>query len=135
MKKIIFILFAFILFSCSVEDDNLDTHFEIIPVESAVLPDEFVLGNLHLITLTYLRQSTCHAYNDIYYVADSNERTVAVINIVFDSNGNCEEISDELEASFNFRATDPGSYIFKFWQGTDDDGEDLYLTVEVPVVE
>ncbi len=135
MKKIIFILFTFILFSCSVEDDSLDTHFEIIPVESAILPDEFVLGNLHLIKLTYLRPSTCHAYNDIYYVTESNERTVAVINIVFDSNGNCEEISDELEASFNFRATRPGSYIFKFWQGTDDDGEDLYLIVEVPVVE
>jgi len=135
MKKIIFILLTFILFSCSVENDNIDTHFEIIPVESAILPDEFVLGNLHLIQLTYFRPSTCHAYNNIYYVADSNERTVAVMTKVFDSNGNCEEISTELEASFDFRATELGSYIFKFWQGTDDDGEDLYMIVEVPVVE
>jgi len=135
MRKIIFILLPFILFSCSLEDNSLDTYFELVPVESAVVPDEFVLGNLHLITLTYIRQTTCHAFNDIYFVADSNERTVAVTNIVYDSNGNCEEISDELETSFNFRATELGSYIFKFWKGKDDDGEDLYMTVEVPVVE
>ena len=135
MRKIIFTLLPFILFSCSLEDNSLDTYFELVPVESAVVPDEFVLGNLHLITLTYIRQTTCHAFNDIYFVADSNERTVAVTNIVYDSNGNCEEISDELETSFNFRATELGSYIFKFWKGKDDDGEDLYLTVEVPVIE
>jgi len=135
MRKIIFILLPFILFSCSLEDNSLDTYFELVPVESAVVPDEFVLGNLHLITLTYIRQTTCHAFNDIYFVADSNERTVAITNIVYDSNGNCEEISDELETSFNFRATELGSYIFKFWKGKDDDGEDLYMTVEVPVVE
>ena len=123
MRKIIFILLPFILFSCSLEDNSLDTYFELVPVESAVVPDEFVLGNLHLITLTYIRQTTCHAFNDIYFVADSNERTVAVTNIVYDSNGNCEEISDELETSFNFRATELGSYIFKFWKGKDDDGE------------
>ena len=134
MKKILFILLTLILFSCSVEDDNLDTHFEIIPVESAVLPDEFVLGNLHLIQLTYIRPSTCHAYNDIYYVSESNERTVAVMTKIFD-NGDCEEISTVLEASFDFRATELGSYIFKFWKGTDDEGEDIYMTVEVPVVE
>ena len=133
MKKILFILLTVTLYSCSISDDSLDTHFEILPIESAILPGEFVLGEIHLIELTYLRPSTCHAYNNIYYVADSNERTVAIVTRVFDGNTNCEEISTELEASFNFKATERGSYIFKFWQGTIDD-EDVYLTVEVPVI-
>jgi len=133
MKKILFILFAFILYSCSISDDGVNTHFEILPVESAILPDVFVLGEIHPIELTYIRPSTCHAYNNIYYVADANERTVAIVTQVFDSNNNCEEIATELEVSFNFRATELGSYIFKFWQGTVDD-EDVYMIVEVPVV-
>lgn len=133
MRKILFVLLTFTLYSCSVSDDWLDTYFEIVPVESAILPEEFVLGEIHLIELTYLRPSTCHAYNNIYYVTDSNERTVAVVTKVFDRN-NCEEISTELEASFNFKPTELGSYIFKFWQGTIDD-EDLYLIIEVPVVQ
>ncbi|MFD2822457.1 hypothetical protein ACFS5M_02175 [Lacinutrix iliipiscaria] len=134
MKKILFILFALSLYSCSLGDDGINTHTELLPVESAILPEEFILGNLHLIKLTYLRPSTCHAYNDIYYVADSNERTVAIVTTVFENN-DCEEISAELEAEFNFRATELGSYIFKFWQGTDDTGEDLFVTYEIPVVE
>jgi len=135
MRKILFILIALSLYSCSLSDDGTDTHTEILPVESAILPDEFVLNNLHLIRLSYIRPSTCHAYNDIYYVANSNERTVAVVTTVFDSNDDCQEISTVLEASFDFRATELGSYIFKFWQGTNDEGEDLYMTYEVPVVE
>ena len=47
------------------------------------------------------------------------------------------QVEDELEwrTMFFECKKDFGSYIFKFWQGTDDNGEDLYLTVEVPVVE
>ena len=125
----------FILYSCSLGDDSLDTHFEIIPVESVSMPDEFILDEIHLIELTYFRPSTCHAFNNIYYVAESNERTVAVVNIVFDSNDNCEEILIESEASFNFKPTELGPYIFKFWQGKNDDGEDLYMIVEIQVIQ
>jgi len=135
MKKILFILLTFVLYSCSISDDSLNTHYEILPVESAVVPEEFVLNEIYPIELTYLRPSTCHAFNNIYYVAESNERTVAIVTKVFNSNSNCEEISTELEASFNFQPTEIGSYIFKFWQGTNDADEDLFLTIEVPVIE
>lgn len=111
MKKILFILFTFILYSCSVGDDGLNSHYEIIPVESAILPEELVLGEIYLIELTYLRPTTCHSFNNIYYVADSNERTVAIVTKVYDGSNNCEETLTELEASFNFKPTERGSYI------------------------
>jgi hypothetical protein len=40
-----------------------------------------------------------------------------------------------VDATFNFIVTSNGTYIFKFWQGEDDNGNDLYYIVEVPVVE
>ena len=138
MKKLLICLFAILIFSCSLDDDTPITHVEILPVESAILPDEFILGQVYEITLTYLRPSTCHAFRDIYYEPYLNERTVAIVTTVFDSNTNCEEISTELETSFNFKATNTGSYIFKFWQGentVDALSEGTYLTIEVPVVE
>ena len=89
--------------------------------------------------MTYLRPTTCHAFSDIYFLSDSNERTVAVISNFFTSNAPCDEIFTELQTSFDFKVTDPGpgldSYIFRFWQGEDDNGQDMFLTIEVPVVE
>ena len=135
MKKLLICLFTLSIFSCSIGDDTPDTHFEILPVESIVIPEEFDLGVTYEIMLTYIRPSTCHAFNDIYYVAELNERTVAIVTTVFNGGNNCEEIATELETSFNFKATSSGSYIFKFWQGEDDNGEDQYLTIEVPVID
>ena len=123
------------MFSCSTDDDSLVTQFELIPVESAEVPEEFILGNSYRIDLTYLRKTTCHAYNSIYFRTEGNERTVAVVNTVFVSNGDCEELNSELEASFHIDVLQLGSYVFKFWKGTDESGEDIYDIVEVPVLE
>ena len=135
MKKILFILLLFVMFSCSSDDDNLETRFELIAVESAEVPEEFILGNSYRIDMTYFRKTTCHAYNSIYFRTEGNERTVAVINTVFESNGNCEDLNTELEAFFHIDVLQPGSYVFKFWKGTDESGEDIYDIVEVPVLE
>ena len=135
MRKIIVYLSLILAFSCSLNDDAQDYHFEILPVESVIIPNEFVLGEVYEITLTYIRPSNCHAFNDIYYARELNERTVAIIAIVFTNNGNCEEIEDELEATLSFKPTNNGSYVFKFWQGEDGNGEDQYLIVEVPVID
>jgi len=78
-------------------------------------------------------------FYDLYYVAHSNIRTIAVINKVITSNGNivCENLTNELEEkSFNFVVNqNGGNYVFKFWQGEDENGEDIYLVFEVPVVQ
>lgn len=136
MKKLLVLCLTLIICaSCSVDDDNTSYSFEILPVESVDIPDEFIMGEVYPITVSYFRPSSCHAFKEFYYLKENNERTVAPITYVFDQN-DCETIDDDLvEATFNFQVTSNGSYIFKFWQGEDDDGETQYLTIEVPVVE
>lgn len=135
MKKILALFLILILFaSCSV-DDGTDFSFEVLPVESVDIPDEFELGETYPITVSYLRPSTCHSFKEFYYLKENNERTVAAINIVFEDNS-CNTLEDFLvEETFNFIVISNGSYIFKFWQGEDPSGEDQYLTIEVPVIE
>lgn len=136
MKRLLILLFALAtLLSCSVGDDSPNTYMEILPVESASLPDEFERGEVYEISLTYLRVSNCHTFSDIYYTKEANKRTVAIVATVFVNNENCISSNDELETSFNFEVTNSDSYIFKFWQGEDEYGEDQYLIVEVPVVD
>ncbi|RED48891.1 hypothetical protein [Seonamhaeicola aphaedonensis] len=136
MKRVIMLCLTLLLFTaCSVNDDDVNYSFEILPVESVDIPSEFVLGEVYPITISYFRPSTCYAFNDFYYQKELNERTVAPVNYVFDRN-DCKNLNDELvEATFNFIVTSNGSYLFKFWQGEDSNGESIFLTVEVPVVE
>lgn len=134
MKKILAILLLVSILSCSVSDDSLRSHTEILPIESVNMPDEFLVNHSHPIELLYYLPSSCHAFNDIYYTINENERTVAIVSRVFETNG-CEEIITEIETSFNFRPTELGTYIFKFWQGEDVNGDDQYYIVEIEVVE
>lgn len=134
MKRILFIcITVFVLLSCSLDDDNID--FEFIPIEEVVIPESFTLGEVYQIDVTYFRPTTCHAFHDLYYVAEENQRTVAVINIIYD-NLNCQPITDQLmETSFNFHVAYDQTYVFKFWQGLDENEDDIFLTYEVPVIE
>lgn len=137
MKKLL-VLCLTVIFSasCSIDDDGTSFSFEILPVESVDIPEEFMMGEVYPITVSYYRPTTCHAFKEFYYFKENNERTVAPITYVFDQS-DCETIIDDdlVEATFNFQVTSNGSYIFKFWQGDDENGETQYLIIEVPVVE
>lgn len=134
LKIFIAILSIVLFFSCS-NDSRTNYHFELLKVESAVLPDTLILGQTHKLKVMYYRPTTCHGFNNFYYTKNFNIRTIAVESIVVEQN-DCLELTDELrEASLNFFVTDPGSYIFKFWQGKDENGKDLFLEYEIPVKE
>ena len=135
MKKLILLCAVmFSLASCSLDDSN-EYYNEILPIKSVVIPEEFVIGKVYPITVKYTRPAGCYAFYDFYYTRELNQRTVAVINSVF-PNQNCGLSEEaEVEATFNFKVTSNGTYVFKFWQGKDESGTDLYYIVEVPVVE
>jgi len=139
MKKLLFIGFVLVsLWSCSTDDSTVeDFHFEILPIESVTMPDVMYYNEVYIINYTYLKPSTCHIFNDLYYISESNVRTVAVINTVLTNveNVTCEPLTNELEErSFTFYCNSTsGSFIFKFWQGVDENEEDTYLVYEVPI--
>lgn len=143
MKKLL--LFSFLIClvsSCGPKDDNsLNFYYETLPIESVDMPDEFVFGSTYQITMTYLKPSNCHLFNDFYYVSEQNQRTIAIITTVFPDQ-DCQIYNNQIEeVSFNFQVNsiDQTSsfepYVFRFWQGEDENGNDTYYVIEVPVVE
>ena len=133
MKKLLVLCLALTFASCSVDDDSTNYSFEVLPVESVDIPDAFTLGEVYPITVSYYKPSSCHFFREFYYLKENNERIVAPIDYVFEEN-DCQNLTDELvEETFNFVVTSNGSYIFKFWQGEDANGDDKYLIIEVPV--
>lgn len=137
MKRILlFIALAAILHSCSLDDNNPSNFsFEILPIETYEMPDEFQAGETYAITVGYTKPSDCYEFNDFYFLSNNNERTIAVINSV-NNDLNCAADPTSDEATLNFFVNGNfDHYVFKFWQGTDSGGNDTYIIVEVPVVD
>jgi len=138
MKKVLLLGLILVSFwSCSTDDaTNEEFNFEILPVDSVTMPERMHYNDVYTIDYTYFKPSSCHFFNDLYYITEGNNRTIAVINTVLtDTDVICEPFTDELiERSFTFYCgKSSGTYIFKFWQGENEDGEDLYLVYEIPV--
>lgn len=142
MKKLIlFCLMITAFWSCSVDDTTEpNATFEILPILSAEMPETVRYNELYTISYTYAKPTTCHSFNDLYYISQGEFRTVAVITSVLPVTGNvvCESLSQQEgteQGSFAFLVEDTfGTYIFKFWQGVNEEsGEDQYLVFEVPI--
>jgi len=133
MKSFFICLIALMTFSCSIDnEENINSYIEVLPIVSVSMPEYFEHGETYQIDITYLAPTNCHYFNDIYYDLEGNTSHVAILNTVVD-NGNCETTNLEDQTSFNFEANTTGLHIFKFWQGEDENGQDMYLLMEVTV--
>ncbi|MDO5979541.1 hypothetical protein [Flavivirga spongiicola] len=121
--------------SCSTDDDNdHDYHLEYVNVISAELPDEFNHGSTYKIEVTIALPNSCYFYYDQYdYIYDGTTRLIYPIGHV-DDGASCNQIITETTFSIPVEVLQSEPYIFKFYQGKDPDGEDMFLTIEVPVI-
>ena len=134
MKKIVLLtLFLFTLVGCSIDDDQPNYSYEVLPIDSYTLPQSFTLGQTYEIKLKYIKPSNCHSFQGIYYDKELNIRTIGIQTTVLEST-DCKPLTTEpIEVSFNFYVTNTGSYIFKFYKGEDANGENIFEEVEIPV--
>ncbi|MCA0933052.1 hypothetical protein LCM02_11360 [Lutimonas saemankumensis] len=133
LKKIFFVIFAVITMASCSDDDSYEYHYELLPVEDAQVPEVFEYGKIYDLTVTYLLPDDCYVNNDILYEYENTSRNIAVVSLVIESN-DCEDLELEQELTFRVHALQKNPYIFNFWQGDDENGEPIYLTVEVPVI-
>ncbi len=131
------IILSCCLTSCLDDDDaGINFFYELVPIQEVDIPDQFTRGEDYEITVSYFRPSDCHSFSGFDYNRLSNERTVSIVNVVVNDRV-CENLeeTDLIEVSLNFLVGFEDSYIFRFWQGRNDQGENQFLTIEVPVVE
>ena len=133
MKGIFFVIFSFIIFVSCSNDDGPTYHYELLAIEEVILPENFEYGKIYEVSLKYIQPDDCYISSDVLYEYDNDIRNVAVISTVLDDK-NCFPSEFEDNISFKVQALQEETYIFKFWQGEDDNGEPIYLVKEVPVV-
>lgn len=120
--------------SCSDDDDNdHDYHLEYVNTISADLPDEFYYGSFYDIEVTIeLPNSSYYHYGQFDYFYEGTSRLIYPIAHVDNGIGYNPSIR-ETTFSIPIHVLQDEPYIFKFYQGEDSDGEDKFLTIEVPV--
>ena len=104
-------------------------------IDSVDIPAEFTLGETYPITIHYTAPTSCYLFNYFYYEKDLNIRTIAIENAIANRN-NCQDLNAENSLksyTFNFYVTSNGSYIFKFYQGKNSEGNSIFLEYEIPV--
>lgn len=139
MKKIALLLLAVItVSSCSLDEDEPQFYYEVLPVESFTVPEIINFGQTYEVKLTYNRPSDCHFYESCYYKTELYSTIVGIQTYVLDRE-DCQILENEepIEASFNFRVESDKyisqPYKFKFYKGTDVNGHDIFEEVEIPV--
>lgn len=133
VKRLFFVIFAVVLFVSCSDDDDSSYHYELLTVEDALVPEEFVFGEIYDLSVKYLVPDNCYINSDVLYEYDQDARNIAVISLVA-NNDNCDVLDLEQELTLKVQALQSSPYIFRFWQGDDENGEPIYLIVEVPVV-
>jgi len=133
VKRVFFIIFNFIIFVSCSNDDGPTYHYELLAIDEVDLPEEFEYGKTYEVSLKYIVPDDCYISSDVLYEYDHDMRNVAVNTTVLDDK-ECFPVDFEDEISFKVQALQTKTYIFKFWQGEDENGEPIYLIKEVPVI-
>lgn len=136
MKKYLLLLLISITFAgCSLEEENVrNVVYKMVPVESVIVPEEFVQGEEYTIVMNYRLPTNCHSFYGTEYELDQSTAYFGILT-AYTERQECQDISSEIiQASFQFTATRSEKYTFKFWKGVDEEGNVLYLTKEIPVI-
>lgn len=144
MKKLAFLIVcAFIFTACEIDDDGPSIETVYAKVVNAELPDHFEEGEIYEVDVTYLLPDACHndvglhvrrasqsgeGYRQIYVFAIASHDPMLT---------ECTRTEEDLEVTRNFTITidDSAPFTFYLWTGVDENNENVYTQIEVPVVE
>lgn len=132
MKKfIVLFLSVFTFYSC-LKDDGPNIRYEFLKVDSATTPENFTFGEVDTIKIKYTLPNSCYSFNGLFYQKRDTTRIIAGTAIVDLENACTEHIRQE-EYAFTVEVLQEKDYVFKFWKGKNDIGEDIYDEVIIPV--
>jgi len=132
-KSLIITIVIFTLFSCSIDDDSSNLSIETLPIKEAIVPTEFIFGESYTLKVIYDLPSGCHSFYDLFYQYEGTARIVAINSIVDNNQTGCTLALIEKEYTFIVNVRQQEDYTFKFWKGTDGNGDDIFEEIVVPV--
>jgi len=123
-----------LLSACDIGEDEVSYHFVSLTTVAVDMPEEFRLNETYEIGVTVLEPNGCTEFAGFDILPeDTTVRRVVAIGTEQDDVA-CTEVLSEVATSFDFICLYPGTYVFRFWTGKNDEGVDQFMEFEVPVV-
>ncbi|PQJ80022.1 hypothetical protein [Polaribacter porphyrae] len=133
MKKVLLFIFGLLLFyACSVDNDQPNFRYELLTVDDYIVPTSFTFGQQDTIKVKYSLTNGCYSFDNIYYQYQDTARIVAVRAFVM-LDETCTDVVTEGIFDLIVTPIQRQDYLFKFWKGTDSNGENIFEEVVVPV--
>lgn len=134
MKKLGLLLLIFtgiVIASC---DPGSEEHAEYVlaPIEDVTMATSYKVDSISEIMVRYKRPDDCHIFQGYYYSSDGMTRTCAIEYVKMDRS-NCQEDEIVYQIPLRFKPQVAGTYTFRFWDGTNQDGTDHYFVAEAVV--
>ncbi|CAM3325376.1 DUF4625 domain-containing protein [Flavobacterium longum] len=132
MKKLVLLALAIVFFaSCDTGGED-NPQFALGPVHEVTMASSFKVDSISEIMIRYKRPDDSHIFQGFYYQAVDFNRVVA-IEYAKVNTANPGQDDQIYEVPLKFKPRFPGTYVFKFWDGTNQDGTDHFYVAEAVV--
>jgi nitrate/TMAO reductase-like tetraheme cytochrome c subunit len=131
-KKITVLCLLTVFVSSCLNDNEHNLTHELLPIDEAIVPASFIFGQKDTIAIKYTLKNSCYHFDNLYYEYQDTSRVVAVSAFVSLEDA-CAEIISQKEYKFAVNVTQQEDYVFKFWKGTDSNGENIFEEIIVSV--
>lgn len=130
MKKLALFILTLVITSCSLDEPNYQ--YKLLTIKESTVPQSFKFGEIDTVKVTYELPNSCHEFHSLYYQYKDTTRIVAIRVIEF-SDEICTQAIIEKELKIPITVSQSEDYVFKFWKGKDNNGEDIFEEKIVPV--
>lgn len=141
MKKgflpIVIVVVCFLFNSCDLDDDAPNFHFTTLNVAEVAFPETFEVDQTYDIEVTYVRPDGCTFFEgfEVTKTGDTDRDVVAIGTVLTNEDAVCTQALEQVVAIFRFNVIFTGEYHFRFYSGTDENDNPIYLEYTVPVEE
>lgn len=134
MKKLLLVIVSVIFLSgCSLQTDDETLLYQLAPINAVEIPETLIHGETYQLSIQYYKPTNCHSFDGFDVTKNENEIMIGVVTAYFPENANCEDQEYTEEASLEFYVDRNDFYIFRFWQGVNEDNEPQFMSLEVPI--
>lgn len=134
MKKLSLLLVALtaiIMTSCDPGSSE-DAEYVLAPVEDVTMATSYKVDSISEIMVRYKRPDDCHIFQGYYYSVDGMTRTCAIEFVKLDRS-DCQPDEVTYQIPLRFKPQVAGTYTFRFWDGSNQDGTDHFFVAEAVV--
>jgi len=126
------ILISLSVVSCLDDEPTVEVVYKYKAVDSVQIGEIHPSRQVTEIRTYFTRTNSCENFFNYEYHILGNERSVSAIFSEFED-ASCEEISEPSYSVLQFKPENSGIYTFRFWNGLDENGQDVFIIKEIEI--